>query len=184
MIKAVQITWVMACEHRTWPHLGLPLDPPPSGCGVETTPMHLEAKHAEINSSSDAYHSSSGSEYPVPSKALITSSHIFPRNFVFQPPLTTVQTADCRRSTAETPRGVQPLSAGDAYLPLKWVTFEGIFPNLEYQLGGNFPNLGWKIQGNSLTKVLQQGIFRLDIYITNHDAYNLFISCSWGLFFP
>ena len=68
------------------------------------------------------------------------------------------------------PRGVQPLCAGDTYVPLKWVTFEGIFPNLEYQLGGNFPNLGWKIQENSLTKVLQQGIFRLDVYITNHDA--------------
>ena len=68
------------------------------------------------------------------------------------------------------PRGVQLLCAGDAYVPLKWVTFEGIFPNLEYQLGGNFPNLGWKIQGNSLTTVLQQGIFRLDVYITNHDA--------------
>ena len=67
-------------------------------------------------------------------------------------------------------RGAQPLCAGDTYVPLKWVTFEGIFPNLEYQLGGNFPNLGWKIQGNSLTKVLQQGIFRLDVYITNHDA--------------
>ena len=67
-------------------------------------------------------------------------------------------------------RGVQPLCAGDTYVPLKWVTFKGIFPNLEYQLGGNFPNLGWKIQGNSLTKVLQQGIFRLDVYITNHDA--------------
>ena len=69
-----------------------------------------------------------------------------------------------------TARGVQLLCAGDAYVPLKWVTFEGIFPNLEYQLGGNFPNLGWKIQGNSLTKVLQQDIFRLDVYITNHDA--------------
>ena len=70
---------------------------------------------------------------------------------------------------SQTPRGVQPLCEGDTYVPLKWVTFEGIFPNLEYQLGGNFPNLGWKIQGNSLTKVLQQGIFRLDVYITNHD---------------